>query len=331
MTDAALATDADLADTDLAGTGADASVLPLSGLQYTISHGGYSATVASIGASLRRLTWQGRDLVVPFEVDEVRPGYRGAVLAPWPNRVVDGRYTFDGVDYQLPLTEPSRSHALHGLVCWADWTLEARTVNEVTLRTTIVPSDGYPHRITVLAHYRLGDDGLTTTVTADNLGATTAPYGTGPHPYLVAGPGSVDDWTLQFPAAGYLTVTPDRLSPIATVPVETTPEFDFRTPRLIGDTFIDHAFTAITRDADGSASVLVTSPVGTGVRMSFGPDLPWLQVHTADRPAPEPSRIGLAVEPMTCPPDAFSTGEDLIRLAPGASHSAGWTIAATEA
>ncbi|MBX0300078.1 aldose 1-epimerase family protein [Cryobacterium sp. 1639] len=326
MTDAAVTT-----DTDLTGTGADASVLPLSGLQYTISHGDYSATIASIGASLRRFTWQGRDLVVPFDVDEVRPGYRGAVLAPWPNRVVDGSYTFDGVAYQLPLTEPSRSHALHGLVCWADWSLEARTTDAVTLRTTIVPSDGYPHRVTVGVTYRLDDDGLTSRVTADNLGATTAPYGTGPHPYLVAGPGSVDDWTLQFPADSYLTVTPERLSPVAVASVDSTPEFDFRAPRLIGDTFIDHAFTAIARDADGEASVTVTSPVGTGVRMSFGAELPWLQVHTADRPAPEPSRIGLAVEPMTCPPDAFSTGEDLVRLAPGASHSASWTIAATEA
>jgi len=324
MTDAAVASATDL-------TGTDASVLPLSGLQYTISHDGYSATIASVGASLRLLTWNGRDLIVPFDADEVRPGYRGAVLAPWPNRVVDGSYTFDGVDYQLPLTEPSRSHALHGLVCWADWTLQARSADSVTLGTTIVPSDGYPHRIALLVTYSLAQDGLTSTVTAENVGAATAPYGTGPHPYLVAGPGIVDDWTLEFPAAAYLTVTPDRLSPVATVPVETTPEFDFRTPRLIGDTFIDHAFTAIARQPDGSASVTLTSPAGTGVRMSFGAELPWLQVHTADRPAPERSRIGLAVEPMTCPPDAFSTGEDLVLLAPGASHSAAWTVAATEA
>lgn len=312
-------------------TGTDAAPLPLSGRQYRIDRAGYSATIASVGASLRRLTYQGRELVVPFTADEVRPNYRGAVLAPWPNRVVDGSYSFDGVDYQLPLTEPSRSHALHGLVCWADWSLEAHTADSVTLRTTIVPSDGYPHRVAVLVSYSLAEDGLTTTVTAENLGASTAPYGTGPHPYLVAGPGTVDDWTLQVAAASYLTVTPDRLSPVAVVPVETTPEFDFRTARVIGDTFIDHAFTAIAADADGSASVTLTSPVGTGVRMTFGPDLPWLQVHTADRPAPEPSRIGLAVEPMTCPPDAFSTGEDLVRLAPGESHQASWTITATEA
>ena len=70
--------------------------IPLSGTQVTIDHGDYSATIASIGASLRTLRWQGRDLVIPFDADEVRPAYRGAILAPWPNRVVDGTYRHDG-------------------------------------------------------------------------------------------------------------------------------------------------------------------------------------------------------------------------------------------
>ena len=58
--------------------------------------GGYEAVVASIGASLRVLTYEGRDLVVPFAPDELRPVHRGATLAPWPNRVVDGRYAVAG-------------------------------------------------------------------------------------------------------------------------------------------------------------------------------------------------------------------------------------------
>ncbi|HWU31187.1 MAG TPA: galactose mutarotase, partial [Microbacterium sp.] len=55
---------------------------------------------------------------------------------------------------------------------------------------------------------------------------------------------------------------------------------------------------------------------------------PWVQVHTADLPDPAASRRGLAVEPMTCPPDAFNSGTDLIVLEPGAAHTAGWSIRA---
>ncbi len=309
----------------------DASIthpVPLSGTQLTIDHGEYSATIASIGASLRTLRWQGRDLVVPFNADEVRPAYRGAILAPWPNRVVDGIYRHEGVAYQLPLTEPARGHALHGLVVWNDWLVENTAADRVTLGTTVVPSDGYPHRLALTVTYSLTDDGLTTTISVRNVGASVAPYGSGPHPYLSAGVGKVDDWILELPASAYLEVTADRLIPVGVAGVETNPTFDFRAQRQIGDTFIDHAFTALRRKPSGTVAVTLTTSGGEGVRMSWGSELPWLQVHTADRPEPEPNRIGLAVEPMTCPPDAFSSGEDLVRLRSGESHMASWTIAA---
>lgn len=302
--------------------------IPLSGTQVTIDHGDYSATIASIGASLRTLRWQGRDLVIPFDADEVRPAYRGAILAPWPNRVVDGTYRHDGAAYQLLLTEPARGHALHGLVVWSDWIVENTAADRVTLGTTVAPSDGYPHRLALTVRYSLTDDGLTTTITARNVGASVAPYGSGSHPYLSAGPGKVDDWILELPASAYLEVTADRLIPVSVAGVETHPTFDFRAPRQIGDTFIDHAFTALRRTQSGTAALALTTSGGAGVRMSWGAELPWLQVHTADRPEPERNRIGLAVEPMTCPPNAFSSGEDLVRLGSGESHTASWTIAA---
>lgn len=300
---------------------------PLSGEQTTITHGSYSATIAAVGASLRSLTVEGRDLVVPFEADAIRPVYRGAILTPWPNRVVDGTYSFDGIEYQLPLTEPARGHALHGLLVWTRWRVAEATESSVRLESEVVPSDGYPFALDVAVTYALADDGLTTTVEAHNAGSTAAPYGTAPHPYLVAGPGTVDDWTLTLPAAEYLEVTEERLIPVATRPVESHEEFDFRRPRAIGELFIDHAFTGLDR-AGETATVTLTAPGGTGVAMSWGAGLPWVQVHTADRPEPELNRLGLAVEPMTCPPDAFSSGTDLVRLEPGASHAASWTIAA---
>lgn len=301
---------------------------PRSGRQLRIAGDGYVAEIASIGASLRRLTFEGRDLVVPFEADEVRPGYRGATLAPWPNRVVDGRYAFAGERHQLALTEPSRSHALHGLLGWADFDESFADSDRAALVAVIPPQEGYPFHVEVTSEYRVGQEGLTQTVTARNLGADAAPWGTGPHPYLVAGDGRVDDWALSLPADDVLTVTPDRLSPIAVEPVADHPEWDFRGPREIGGVFIDHAFTGLTR-VDGVAEVRVTSADGTGAAISWGEECPWVQVHTADTPGvPETHRIGLAVEPMTCAPDAFNSGDGLIVLEPGATSAASWSIRA---
>ncbi len=303
---------------------------PLSGTHHGLTAGDYHATIASVGASLRTLQHRGRHLVVPFDADDVRPVFRGATLAPWPNRVVDGRYTFDGATQQLALTEPGRGHALHGLAAWLDFTAVDRSASSVTLAATIEAQDGYPHRVEVAVAFELDEDGLHTTVTGTNSGPSPAPWGTGPHPYLVAGDGRVDDWTLELPASDVLTVTEDRLVPVglAAVAVEGGGVFDFRAPRAIADTFIDHAFTGLLPAADGRTTVPLRSAEGTGVAMTWDEACPWVQIHTADRDTPELSRLGLAVEPMTCPPDAYNSGTDLIVLAPGQSTTASWTIAA---
>ncbi|MEJ1921787.1 aldose 1-epimerase family protein [Microbacterium sp. KHB019] len=308
---------------------------PRSGRQLALSHHDYQAEIATVGATLRALRHRGRDLVVPFDADEVRPAYRGATLAPWPNRIVDGRYRLGDVELQLPLTEPERGHALHGLLGWADFavrtTLDSTVEpDRVVLAATIEPQTGYPFRVEVEVEYRLDDDGLSQTVTARNLGADAAPWGTGPHPYLVGGPGNVDDWTLLLPASEVLTVTEDRLIPTGVEPVDAHPEWDFRMPRPIQDVFIDHAFTGLDR-TDDLAEVRVTASDGTGVSMSWDRGCPWVQIHTADNPTlPAAHRAGLAVEPMTCPPDAFNSGVDLVTLAPGDEHYASWRISAID-
>ena len=306
--------------------------VPVSGVPTVLEHGPYRAEIAGVGATLRSLTHDGRDLVVPFGLDEVRPLYRGALLAPWPNRVVDGSWDDDGVERQLPLNEVERGHALHGLVQWADWASDPADEADrrrASLVNQLAPSDGYPYRLELRAVYELGDAGLVTTVTATNVGQGTAPYGVAPHPYLVAGEGRVDDWSLLLPAASYLEVTDDRLVPTGVHGVTERDGIDFREARAVGDLFVDHAFTEIDADAEGRATVEVVARDGRGVAMSWAvSELPWVQVHTGDRPEPELDRLGLAVEPMTCPPDAFTSGVDLVRLAPGESHTAAWTLAA---
>ncbi|RUQ98104.1 aldose 1-epimerase family protein [Labedella endophytica] len=300
---------------------------PISGEQIVIEAHGYVAHVASIGATLRALTLDDRDLVVPFGADEVRPAFRGATLAPWPNRVTDGRYRFDDEDLLLSLTEPERGHALHGLAAWLDFSIERSDASSVDLAAVVEAQSGYPFRIRVDVSYRLGSDGLETVVTATNIGPTRAPAGLGPHPYLVAGAGLVDDWDLELPAARVLTVEGERMMPGPVVGVDELTEFDFRSARRIGSTEIDHAFADLTRsDADGDAVVRVTTADGSGVGMRWGTACPWVQVHTADKPGLPVHRIGLAVEPMTCPPDAFNSGVDLDVLEPGEALTASWNI-----
>ncbi|MDR6414798.1 aldose 1-epimerase family protein [Pseudarthrobacter sulfonivorans] len=300
----------------------------MTGAEYGLRHGDYTALITARGAAVRVLQHRGRDLVVPFPAGGPNPHFRGVVVAPWPNRIPDGTYTFGGVDYQVPVNEPARQCALHGFTPGLDWTLEARTESALTLSSSIGPTPGYPFALTVTARYRLDGDGLHTAVTAANVGDRASPYGVCPHPYLLAGPAPLDAWSLEVPADTFLEVTADRLLPLATRPVAGH-EYDFRAARVIGATAIDHAFTDVAFDGEGQACVLVRDPGGTGVGMAWDRSSGWVQLYTGDTEPPLPNRLGLAVEPMSCPPDAFNTGTDLVRLEPGASHHAAWRIFAT--
>lgn len=294
--------------------------------EYSIASGPYTALVTTRGGALRELRYQGRDLVVGFGPEGRIPDYRGVICVPWPNRLADGRYTYAGRDFEAVINEPERGSALHGLATGQDWELRQAAADSVVLACRVGAGRHYPSDLEVSVTYTLGPGGLRSTVSTVNVGQAAAPYGVCPHPYLVAGQGKLDDWTLELPAHEFLEVTPDRLLPTGMKSVEGN-AFDFRSARQLGSLKIDHAFTGISRDKQGMARVRVQDPAGTGVELEWGAEWPWVQIHTADKPV-GPDRLGLAVEPMTCPPDSFNSGTDLLHLKPGESHAASWTIRA---
>ncbi|MEW1986624.1 aldose 1-epimerase family protein [Pseudarthrobacter oxydans] len=294
--------------------------------EHSIASGPYTALVTTRGGALRELRHQGRDLVVGFGPEGRIPDYRGVMCVPWPNRLADGRYTYAGKDFEAAINEPERGSALHGLATGMNWELRQAAADSVVLACRVGAGRHYPSDLEVSVTYSLGPGGLRSTVSTVNVGQAAAPYGVCPHPYLVAGQGKLDDWTLELPAHDFLEVTPDRLLPTGMKSVEGH-AFDFRSPRQLGSLKIDHAFTGISRDQQGLARVRVQDPAGTGVELEWGAEWPWVQIHTADKPV-GPDRLGLAVEPMTCPPDAFNSGTDLVHLKPGESHAASWIIRA---
>ncbi|MFB2580800.1 aldose 1-epimerase family protein [Herbiconiux sp. P15] len=360
--------------------------------EFGIAAGGYEARVVSEGATLRALTFRGRDLVAPFGVDEPRPAMRGALLAPWPNRTADGRYTFDGVTHQLELTEPETGNAAHGLAHSLPFhptptpepaaTAAHPTPTDPTSVATAAPAahsaaldpaagsdrvvltgwieaqEGYPWRVRLDVEFSVGVCGFRQRITATNESDRPAPFGMGVHPYLLAGPaapGAVDDWELELPAHEVLLVSPDRLLPVARVAVDDPATatlrrsgggLDFSGARLIGGTVLNHAFTALQPDADGRVVIRLTDPAHAagsgsgsagsggggrrGVEVGLGAGTPWVQLYSADHnPGPD-RRHALAVEPMTCPPDALNSGTDLRILSPGASTSLEWTLRALD-
>jgi aldose 1-epimerase len=303
-----------------------------SGDQFEVTAGGYRAVVTESGAALRVLEYAGRPLLDGFAEDEMSAGGRGQLLVPWPNRIRDGAYSFDDRDLQVGLTEPARHNAIHGLARWASWTAQEHTATSITLGYRLMAQTGYPWILDLHVVYDLSADGLTVTQTATNLGDRPAPYASGAHPYLSAGPGPVDGWELTLPASLRM-LSDERQLPTGDEDVNGTP-YDFRVARPVRDTVLDHAFGWLTRDAEDVATASVRDPAtGLGVALWVDRHHPWLMVFSADDGSAR-ARQALAVEPMTAPPDAFRTGRDLITLAPagepGDEVSVSWGIRTLE-
>ena len=301
----------------------------VTGSQFPIAAGDYAAVVTELGAGLRLLAHRGADVLTSYRPDELPPAAAGQLLAPWPNRVDGGRYQLAGASYQLDLSEPANGNAIHGLTRWLSWAPARHTTELVRLRTLLLGRTGYPFCLEMEAEYRLsGEHGLQVTVTARNSGSRPAPYGTGSHPYLTTGTATIDECTLCLPATRWLPA--DRRGiPAGEARDVAGTSTDFRTARPVGATSLDHALTGLTRDRQGRAWARLASG-HTEVALWAGEGYQWLQVFTGDTLDAARRRRALAIEPMTCPPNSFASGTDLIILAPGASVTHSWGLQVTQ-
>ncbi|MGP4025173.1 aldose 1-epimerase family protein [Actinomadura sp. 3N407] len=296
----------------------------ITGEQYALSAGPYQAVITESGASLRELTHEGRPLVLSHGADEPAPAAFGHLLIPWPNRIDHGRYDYGGAAHQLDISEPARDCAIHGLARWAPWRAAEHEPGRVRLTHRLLATAGYPFRLDLEAEYTLdAADGLHVRVTARNAGAATAPYGHGAHPYLTVGE-PIDACTVTLGADRYVPVD-ERMIPSGPSLDVTGTKYDLRAGPVLSDRRIDTAFADLNRDGDGRVWATLSGG-GRTVRLWADEAHPWMMIYTADN-APAP-REGLGVEPMTCPPNAFATGEGVIDLKPGAEYTGAYGIVA---
>ena len=303
----------------------DTAARPKSGTQWTIEADGHKAVVVEVGGNLRHYSVAGQEILDGYAEDEIAPAMAGAILAPWPGRIRDGKYTFREQAYQLPQTEPALHTALHGLVLWGRWTLVEQSAASVTVEYDLPPTPGYPWALLVRSTWTVGADGLRAVHTATNNDTEPCPFGFSVHPYLRLPGVAVDDALITVPARTRV-LSDSRLLPIGAVKVAGT-EYDYAEPRRIGATVFDTTFGDLVADADGGSAVTLTGPDG-GPSLDVWADgeFGYWQVFSADTLQGERRRRSVAIEPMTCPPDAFRSGRDLIVLDPGQTWTGSWGV-----
>ena len=295
-----------------------------SGEQIELIHEEQRAVVVEVGAGVRQYAVGARHVLDPYAEYEICDGAHGAPLIPWPNRVGDGRYSFDGVEHRLALSEPAAANAIHGLLRWRPWQVLERERARVVMGASLHPQPGYPFALDLRIAYELSDDGLAVRTTAVNVGDSACPYGAGQHPYLSAGEALVDECLLELPASTRL-LTDERRLPSGQEPVRGG-ELDFRRARRLGALRLDDTFTDLSRDDRDRALARLHCPDGHTVELWVDRHHEYLQLFTGDTLAPPRRRRGLAVEPMTCAPNAFQSGQGLTRLDPGSTFTSAWGV-----
>lgn len=293
-----------------------------------IEHGDYSALVSHRGATLVALFYRNWNILSGPELVLPELGHHGAVLAPWPNRLAQGKYSFQGSTFQLPQNDSKYGHAIHGFAFMRDWQVKETGSNISTMRVPLYCKEGYPYQVDLEVTYKLTGAGLKCISRWVNKGEATAPFGLGFHPYFRPGPNAMEHWQLQIDASKVMEVDPKLLPLVEPSLVSTTP-FDFRTPRAIGNQAFSNTYLA--SDSADKIQATLTDPGPGGHRIvvqAHGP-FRYLQAFTGDLPLETLHRKGLSLEPQTCPTNAFVTKESLLELPPESTGSATWSVSAT--
>lgn len=291
--------------------------MPPTGAQFEIRSGDVAATVTEVGAGLRALTAGGRPLVETYDADVRPPRGAGAVLVPWPNRTAAGRWTWEGREQQLALTEPATGNAIHGLLRHVLYRIGAQGPDHVELRAVVPVQPGWPVPLETSVRFAVHADGLTVTHSVTNVGTAAVPFGVGAHPYLRAGAAETDDCTLALAATTHLPLDgglpAGREEPIDPALREGLP---------LRGAVLDDAFGG-AEPVDGRVRHRLSGPDGA-VELWADPAFGWVQVFTPDD---HPGRgRAVAVEPMTCPPDALNSGTGLLVVGPGETWTGRWGI-----
>ena len=262
----------------------------------------------------------GRPYVEPFPLESRPPGGAGTRLAPWPNRTAGGRRAWHGTPQQLALNEPAAGNAIHGLLRYTFYDVADRAADTIPWRARVAPQPGWPVPLATQVRYAVAADGLTVTHTVTNVG-DRLPFGVGAHPYVRVGDTP--------PTTARCSSPPPRRSRSRAAcrtgpanPSRGTPTSATAAPSR-GVTLDDAFGGCVPAHGDELVRHRLIGPDG-GVEVGPSPAFAWVQVFTPDD---HPGRgRAVAVEPMTCPPDALNSGTGLITIDRRESWQGSWGL-----
>lgn len=229
--------------------------------------------------------------------------FQSSLLFPFPNRLKEGTFTFEGKTFQFPMNDFGRPNALHGLLYDQTFELIHQLENELGLICRYDGSlDYYPFPFQIELKYTLTLGSLSIQVDITNTGTSIMPCAFGWHPYFNL-PEKGDLGTLQLVNVSLVEVD-DAMIPTG----KSTPYRTLEEPIDISELALDSCFRA-TEKQDRYVTRLIY-PDQSVLEVWQDENHPFTQIYTPD------DRRTIAIEPMTSNINALNNGDGLSLIRP---------------
>lgn len=243
--------------------------------------------------------------------------FKSNVLFPFPNRIEEGHYFFEGKEFQLDVNFPQENNSIHGLVYNKPFKVNETSITpdscQITMSYDSSGEIGYPFPFCLSITYRLLQGELQCATVITNTGTTRMPYGFGWHHYFKTG-NMIDVNSLSFSSTAMLEVNSQMIPNGGSIEYK-----EYASIKTLGNTQFDNCFRL--EEGAETAVVLKDEPSRLSIILKFNSvDFPYLQVYTP------PARKTIALEPMTCAPNAFNNKLGLQVLEAGEVKSLDFTI-----
>jgi aldose 1-epimerase len=279
----------------------------------SLGHG--FSVVPEAGANVLDIWFDGQSILDGFTTpDELASGKWGksTLLFPFPNRLLDGRFEYEGKTYQWPINNADTRNAIHGFIRDERFEVVTTQVSGTQSSMTLgVDYDGhhefYPFACRLEITFTITNDRqFWVSVYVENRSEVALPFGFGWHPYFRLTP-SANDHALRLPNGPRVEID-DRMIPTGRV----ADQSGFQQIERIDNQFVDNCFRVTDAEYEvhlrgGDRHLTVTCD-----RANW----PFFQVFTP------PHRTSVALEPMTCNVNALNNGDGLRLLAAGQSWEA---------
>jgi aldose 1-epimerase len=287
------------------------------------SASGSSAIISPIGAALLSLNLAGNQVIEKLATD--RPElYAGVVMAPWSGRVAGGAWVHpDGRNFQLPINEPARNNALHGLVFDKEFVVARSTESSLELSIEITESEGYPFQLKLAIAYELDGGELICSFAVKNLSTEKAPFGLGFHPYFSTK--WLGDEVPITNSAKTVYELDQNLIDTGTQKTAGSTK-DLSVGKLAVGASLDDDFTDLDFVAGVSRTTLSNS-AGSGIEIWQEDVFRHNVIYTTDAYEAENGTVtAVAIEPCISAVNVLNTHSDLLWIQPNQTQSGSWGI-----